>query len=115
MTLNETTSWLSTKTIKEKILFNELLLPNMTVMNRLIWENPGTTDKVKVESLKWSNELAHRIWNTLFALKRGDDDSSEKRLADNINFYKSRSDELAEHLAFTVKTTVDRYLSLIHI
>lgn len=77
MTLKETISWLSVKSVEEKIIFNELLLSNMTVMNRAIWDDPNTTDKTKVECLKWSNELAHRIWNILFELKLGEDDNSE--------------------------------------
>lgn len=109
MTLKETISWLSVKSIEEKIMFNELLLSDMTVMNRAIWDDPETTDKTKIECLKWSNELAHRVWNLLFELKRGEDDNSENRLADNINFYRKQSDELAGHLGETLKGAIDRY------
>ena len=88
MTLTEVISSLSKKTVEEKITFNELLLSNMTVMNRAIWDDPDTTNKTKLECLEWSNELAHRIWNLLFELKRKEDDDSEGKLADNINFYR---------------------------
>lgn len=109
MTIKETVSWMSSMSIEEKTIFNELLLSNMTVMNRAIWDDSETTDKAKVECFKWSNELAHRIWNLLFELKRGEDNNSENRLADNINFYRIQSDELAGHLKATLKGTIERY------
>jgi hypothetical protein len=109
MTLKETVEWLSLKTIEEKILFNELLLSDLTVMNRAIWDDSKTTDKTKIECLKWSNELNHRIWNLLFELKRGEDKDSENRLADNINFYRKQSEELGGHLGATIKGAVNRY------
>ena len=109
MTFKETVLWLSLKPIEEKIMFNELLLSDMTVMNRAILDDPETTDKTKIECLKWSNELAHRIWNLLFDLKRGEDDNSENTLAENINFYRKQSKELAGLLGATIKGTIERF------
>lgn len=109
MTLKEIILWLSLKSIEDKIIFNELLLSDMTVMNRAIWDDPDSTDKDIVECLKWSNELAHRIWNILFELKSGEDHNSEKMLADNINFYRKQSDKLSGHLGATINRTIERY------
>lgn len=109
MTLNETIQWLSIKSIEEKILFNELLLSEMTVMNRAIWDDLDATDKMKIESLKWSNELAHRIWNILFELKRGVDEHSVNAVADTINFYRKQSDTLSGHLGTTLLRTIERF------
>ena len=109
MNLKEAISWLSIKPIEEKLIFNELLLSEMTVMNRAIWYDPETSDEAKVECLKWSNELVHRIWNIIFELKRGEDNNSENRLADSINFYRNQSNELAVHLGVTIKGTIERF------
>ncbi len=109
MTFKETVVWLSPKSIEDKIIFSELLLSDMTVMNRAIWDDPESTDKTKVESLKWSNELTHRIWNLLFELKRGEDNNSEKSLADNIRFYAKQSEKLAGHLGATINGTIERF------
>ncbi|WP_299438277.1 hypothetical protein [uncultured Aquimarina sp.] len=109
MTLKETVLWLSSKSIEDKIIFSELLLSDMTVMNRAIWNDPESTDKTKVECLKWSNELAHRIWNLIFELKRGKDNNSEKSLANNIRFYGKQSKKLARHLGATVNETIERF------
>jgi len=109
MTLKETVLWLSSKSIEDKIIFIELLLSDMTVMNRAIWDDPESTDKTKVECLKWSNEVAHRIWNLLFELKRGKDNNSEKSLADDISFYGKQPKKLAGQLGATVNGTIERF------
>ena len=109
MTFPEAIDWLSTKTIEDKILFNKLLLSNMTIMNRAIWDDHITSDVTKIECLKWSNELAHRVWNLIFELETGIDNRSEIELADNIKFYQQQSRELSGHLAATFKSTLERF------
>ncbi len=110
--LSELIKWLSTKSIKDKILFNELFLSDLTVMNRAIGSDENLGDQSKVKSLKWSNELAHRIWNILFDLKRNEDKESEKSLGENINFYAKQSRNLAGHLGAITKSTVNRFYYL---
>ncbi len=107
--LNELIKWLSTKSIEHKILFNELLLSDLTVMNRAIWSDESTDDNSKIESLKWSNELSHRIWNIIFDLKRNEGNESENKLGENINFYAKQSKELAAHLSAITNSTVNRF------
>ena len=70
MTLKEVIFWLSSKSIEDKIKFTEMLLFDITVMNRSLWSDPNISDKFKVESLKYSNELTHKIWGLLFGLKK---------------------------------------------
>lgn len=110
--LNELINWLSTKSTEDKILFNELLLSNLTIMNRAILSDEITDDQTKVESLKWSNELAHRIWNILFDLKRNENKDPEKSLGENIKFYANQSSDLAGHLGAIIKSTVNRFYYL---
>lgn len=110
--LSELIKWLSTKSIKHKILFNELLLSDLTVMNRAIWSDENTNDNSKIESLKWSNELSHRIWNITFDLKRDLDNESENKLGENLNFYAKQSKEFAGHLGAITNSTVNRFYYL---
>ncbi|MBS9462042.1 hypothetical protein KIM67_06440 [Flagellimonas sp. 389] len=110
--LSELVKWLSTKSIKDKILFNELLLSNLTTMNRVIWSDENTDDKSKIDSLKWSNELAHRVWNIIFELKLNSDNELENELGENIHFYAKKSTELAGHLATITKSTINRFYYL---
>lgn len=82
-------------------------------MNRAIWSDENTDDKSKVDSLKWSNELSHRMWNILFDLKRNEDKESENKLGESINFYAKQSKELATHLSAITKSTLNRFYNLI--
>ncbi|MEQ9376066.1 MAG: hypothetical protein RIG68_12855 [Imperialibacter sp.] len=109
MIFKELIERLSGKSTEEKILFTKLLLSGMTIMNRAIGDDNMISDKSKVETLKWSNELAHRIWNVLFELERGNDDESASRVAENIKFYQQQSGELAAHLNTTIKATIDKF------
>jgi len=109
MTFPEAIDWLSTKTIDDKVLFNKLLLSSMTIMNRAIVNDHTTSDTTKIECLKLSNELAHRVWNLIFELETGIDNKSEIELADNINFYQQQSGELSGHLTATFKSTLERF------
>ena len=82
----------------EKIKFFELLLFELTIMNRAIWSEPDFTDKEKVECLKWSNELAHRTWNIISELKENQDENSLDRLWKNILFYCEQAPQLKFHI-----------------
>jgi len=105
--------WLSIKSIEHKILFIELLLSDLTVMNRGIRSDESTTDKSKLESLKWSNELSHRIWNMLFELRRNEDFESGKKFGKTLGYHAKQSKELAGHLAATINLTVVRFYCVI--
>ena len=109
ITLSELIKWLATKTIEEKIVFNELLLSDLTTMNRAICSDDNTSDKLKIDTLKWSNELSNRIWNMIFDLKRNEDNQSENKLGEHINFYAKQSEELAGYLVSTTNSTINRF------
>lgn len=108
MTLTETISWLGSKSIQEKIVFFELLLHNLTLMNRGIWDDPETSDQMKLECLKWSNELAHSVLNKHSSLKRGEDNNSEMILTNIVN-YRNQCNEVGGRFASTINSTLDRF------
>lgn len=113
MSLTELENWLSSRSIEQQTLFAQLLLSNLTIMNRAIWDDDKTTDKSKVDSLKWSNELAHRIWNVLFDFKGNSNKNGANRIVGNIKFYASQSQELAGHLVTISKRTINSFYPLI--
>ena len=110
ITSKELFTWISTLGVLEKIEFAQLFLADMTVMNRAILDNPQARDVEIINCLKWSNELAHRIHNIVFELKRSQNGQND--IADNIIFYANQSKELAGHLAATLQSTHSRYLHL---
>lgn len=111
--INETEEWLSLRSRKEKIFFTDLLLANITTMNRAIWSDERTDSETKIDCLKWSNELVHRIGNLSFESKMGNDESFASDLIHNVKQYASESKELAGHLGATMKSTMGRFYGLI--
>ncbi len=109
MTFSQVIKWFSLKSDKEKIKFLELFLSEIIVMNRCFWSDPDTSSVEKIESLKWSNELTHRIWGLLFGLKRGDNNEIEDRLIGHINFYTKLSKELRSNLPSIIVLSVERF------
>jgi len=93
--------------IRRKIEFLECFLREMTIMNRAIWDDNDYDDSEKVNCLKWSNELAHRIWNIKFELERGNDENSLNNLLDNIISYRKIEPKLGGHFGATLKSTYE--------
>lgn len=46
---------------EKRLKFYECLAHNLPVSVRAIWSDEGLTDGEKVESLKWLNEIMHRV------------------------------------------------------
>lgn len=109
MILKEVIYWLSSKGVEGKIKFAEMLLFEITVMNRSFWSDPDISDKIKAESLKWSNELVHRIWELLFGLKRKSNNKFENDLMEHINFYAKQSEELKRWMPSAITATIKRF------
>ncbi|AEG00261.1 hypothetical protein [Methylomonas methanica] len=45
----------------KKVLFYEILAHNLTVSIRAVWSNPDSSDSLKVQEMKWINEIMHRV------------------------------------------------------
>jgi len=112
MRLEDLSDWLSNKDLDQQIYFHELLLSEMTTMNRALLNDDHTNNESKLEALEWSNELSHRILNILFELKRNEVEAFNDKLEKNILFYAQQSPDLAGHLGTIIKSTVDRFLYL---
>ena len=101
--------WLSSKSIEDKIKFTEMLLFDITVMNRSLWSDPNISDKFKIEPLKCSNELTHRIWGLLFGLKKKSNNKFENDLVEYVNIYGKQSEELKRNMPSTIIATIERF------
>ncbi len=99
----------STWEINKKLVFSERLLFQMTVMNRAIWSDDNISDKVKTKYLKWSNELAHQVWNKVFELQKGLDNDAIGSIQEDILFYRKQSQILGGHLGTTLKLTANYF------
>lgn len=100
---------LYTLSIRNKIVFLEVLLFHFSITGRALWSDNNVTDKDKVVALKWLNELCHRIWNIIFELQIGEDKESITRLYENLKFYGQQSDLLRVHLVPTILEAFENF------
>lgn len=89
--------------------FYEMLAHNLTVSTRSIWSDDRLTDAMKVEQLKWMNEIQHRVIGMLrstdsrrgvadFALVVEDHANACPAVAGHIGWAVKRSLEYVENL-----------------
>lgn len=93
----------------QKLSFIDVLLSEITVMNRCIWSDDSINTEEQINTLKWSNELVHRIQNIRFELERQEDNESIQRVFENILNYGKKSNSLKENLAPCLKSSADRF------
>ena len=96
----------------EKSAFIDLLLSEITIMNRSIWSDDSIDMTEKINGLKWSNELVHRIQNIQFELKRQVDNKALERVFNNIIDYGKESITLKAHLAPCLISSYERFQRL---
>jgi len=94
--------------IDSKIKLLESYLKQMVILSRSIWSNDEYDDPRMVSCFKWSNELAHVIWNLKFELEQGTDDNCMQRVLSNMKFYIEQEPELAGHFGATLKSAYER-------
>ena len=68
-------------------------------MNRSIWSDHELSTEQQVDSLKWSNELNHRIWGLIWELRRNENDKIGQEFFDHVMFYRKQSKEFERELA----------------
>ncbi len=107
-TFSDLVNLLSDKTTDYKIKFVDYLLFEITIMNRAIWSDNVYSDSEKVDLLKWSNELTHRLWNLSFDLKRNGTTDFLVRFKEHIDFYRKQSKELSKHISATLIGAIEK-------
>lgn len=112
MTLKDVVYWLSSKSNNDKIKFTEMLLFDITIMNRSLLSDSDISHEHMVESLKWSNELVHRIWRLLIELKGKSNNNFENSLGEYINLYSKQSEGLKKNLPPSIEGTISRFNNL---
>lgn len=98
--------------MQSQILFLETLLAEMIVLNRCLWSEEKESLENRIEAMKWSNELAHRLFNLLFELRHEEPEEPMNGMAENINFYRKQSTLFSGYLGASIKAAYERYLRL---
>ncbi len=93
----------------KRLAFCERLGFDLTIVNRDIWSNDGLSDEEKLNALKESNELLHRLWGIIWKLQRDESEASD-RLTDNCSFHIRQAPELGRPLHGMLKLTLKHVL-----
>lgn len=93
----------------KQLAFCERLTFELTIVNRDIWSNDALSDVQKLNALKESNELLHRLWGIIWKLRRGESEAFDG-LVDNCSFYIRQAPELARPLRGMLKLTLKHIL-----
>ena len=93
----------------KRLAFCERLSFDLTIVNRDIWSNDGFADEVKLNALKWSNELLHRLWGIIWSLRQNESEAFT-RLVDHCAFYTEQAPELGNPLRGMLKLTLKHIL-----
>lgn len=85
-------------TQNKQIKFLEMFLKNMPTMNRGIWGDDDYSDANKVDCLKWSNELCHRLWNMKLELVANEKMDCGDRFIKQLKFHANQNKDFAAQL-----------------
>ena len=88
---------------EERLTFYECLAHNLTVSVRAIWSDEGLTDGEKVESLKWLNEILHRVTMKSALLRTHKNTWSESDSWEDIKHWVSLNSDLGRHVEWSLK------------
>ncbi|MBK8499034.1 MAG: hypothetical protein IPL52_09500 [Flavobacteriales bacterium] len=93
----------------KRLAFCERLAFDLTIVNRDIWSNDSLSDVEKLNALKESNELLHRLWGIIWKIRRGEGEAFSQ-LQDNCLFYIQQAPELGRPLHGMLKLTLKHIL-----
>lgn len=92
---------------EERLKFYEYLAHNLTVSVRAIWSDARLTDGEKVESLKWLNEIMHRVTMKSALLRTHKNTFSERDSWEGIKHWVSLCNDLGPHVEWALKFSYD--------
>lgn len=88
---------------ERRIRFYEILAYGLTVTVRGIWSNEKLTDAQKVESMKWTNEIMHRIVPKISAMRLKRDEYSEGDFYESIKHLVSQYPQISNAVEYEIK------------
>ena len=88
---------------EERLRFYECLAHNLTVSVRAIWSDDDLSDAEKLESLKWLNEIMHRVTMKSAMLRMHQNKWSEFDSWENIQHWVSCYNALGPHVDWALK------------
>lgn len=92
---------------EKRIRFYEILAHGLTVAVRGIWSDEKLTDAQKVESMKWINEIMHRIVTKIAAMRLKRDKYSEGDFYESIKHWVSQYPQINNAVEYEIKRSYE--------
>ncbi len=89
----------------QKLNFYEPLAHNLTVVCRMIWSDEESTKEKIIESMKWLNEIQHRITSKINVERTKHHEWKESDIIGMIEEYTKQSPSIGPDVAWAIKSS----------
>jgi hypothetical protein len=96
---------------EEKISFYEFLAHNLTVSCRSIWSNEALSKNEIIESMKWLNEILHRITAKLRVERLESHEWKEEDIIKMMSEYVKQCSHLDSEIAWAIKSSYETLIN----
>lgn len=87
---------------EQRLHFYELLAHNLTISIRGIWSDESVSDAVKIERMKWVNEVLHRVTAKVYVLRLKTHEWTEEDFENLILDYVTSHPDIASDIGSAV-------------
>lgn len=100
----------------KKVLFYELFANYLTISVRGFWSDESSTDAVKIEQMKWANEIQHRITSKIRHVRLGlkgwgNKDWSEEAFSKMIEHYVRLCPSIGNDIGWCINSAFEKVQS----
>ena len=90
------------------MLFYELFAHRLTIITRGFWDDPDSNDSLKIEQMKWVNEILHRVTSKIRVERLQLHDWPESDFISMITRYVKECPTIAGDVAWCIKTSYEK-------
>ncbi len=90
------------------MLFYELFAHRLTIIVRDFWDEPASNDRLKIEQMKWVNEIQHRVTSKIRVERLQLHDWPESDFIKMISHYVKQCPSIASEVAWCIKDSYER-------
>jgi hypothetical protein len=92
----------------EKVSFYEFLAHDLTISSRAMWSDKELSKDEVIESMKWLNEILHRVTTKIRAERLNSHEWKEEDFIEMITHYANLGPiSLSSHIAWAINTSYE--------
>ena len=89
-------------------MFYELFAHRLTIIIRGFWDDPDSNDALKIEQMKWVNEIQHRVTSKIRVERLQLHDWPESDFINMISRYVKQCPSISGDVAWCIKTSYEK-------